>query len=258
MPYLPKKDPFITSSGAQIYYQGPDLAQGCFPALIYFALSAVSSLYEDPYNQPVIALSSNPIRIFSWNLPFHEPNHNPHEAMKKWTLTFRDHPSYFSEFIDRCIQNINDLIEQGFIDADHLAVAGLSRGGFIATYLAAHDYRIRTVLGFAPLTRFSPSLIEEFGLFPLSLYESIALSNLAPHLFHKSFRFYIGNHDTRVGTDSCFEFIKTLADTSFSHGIRSPEVELIIYPSIGHKGHGTPPYIFQEGANWIRTKLIKD
>jgi len=64
--------------------------------------------------------------------------------------------------------------------------------------------------------------------------------------------YLIGNYDTRVGTEKCFQTIQELTEASIEAGIRTPPVELIIGPSIGHKGHGTPPERFKAGIDWLR------
>lgn len=253
MPNLTRHPPLTLSSDLPIYYRGPDLSLGPLPALIYFALSGEESLYIDPFNQPVAALSQLPIRVFSWDLPFHGPQFELKEAIHKWIEALTHDPHFLDHFIEKSLQNLNDLIENHWIQPSHLAVAGLSRGAFIATSLAAKDPRIETVLGFAPMTQIH--FLEEFQA--LSTHrETIQLSHLVESLIHKSVRFYIGNRDHRVNTDSCFQFIRLLADTAFVKGVRSPPAELIIYPSIGHKGHGTPPEIFQSGVDWMIKKLL--
>lgn len=246
-PLLPKQ------GGLPIYYLGPDLELGPLPAVLFFALSAQMSLFEDPFNQAVLKLSQQGVRVFSWDLPFHGPGLDPHDAMRHWAHAFIHNPSFIPDFLDLCQQNLNFLIDEGFIDSEHLGVAGLSRGGFIAAHLAARDSRIKTVLGFAPLTQ--PEPLEEFKSFPGLTFDKISLTTLADKLIHTRLRFYIGNHDMRVGTHACFNFIHRLAEVAYNHGMRSPAAELIIYPSIGHKGHGTPPRIFQDGANWIKACL---
>ena len=238
--------------GGRIYYQGPELSQGPLPAIIFFALSAKMSLFEDPFNQAVLHCAGHPIRIFSWDLPFHEDGIEPKEAMFKWMTEMKEDPHFIDRFLSQCDSHLSFLIQQNYITPDRIAVAGLSRGSYMATQVAAHDKRITTILGFAPLTQSVPYENNEDP----SIYEPLSLSHLAPLLIHKHLRFYIGNHDQRVGTDLCFEFIKTLTETAFQSGIRSPSVELIIYPSIGHKGHGTPPYVFEEGSNWLKKQLL--
>lgn len=250
---MPHLDPFLPKHGSPIYHHGPDLQLGPLPTVLFFALSAQASLFEDPFNQPVLNLIQQGIRVFSWDLPFHGEGLDPHEAIRQWAHEFIHNPSFIFDFLEVCQLNINYLIEEGFVDLQRLGVAGLSRGGFIATHLAACDSRLKAVLGFAPLTE--PKPLEELKSFPESFVDKVKLSSVADKLIHTRLRFYIGNHDIRVGTDSCFHFIHHLSEVAFNHGIRSPTVELVIYPSIGHKGHGTPPHIFHEGANWIRTYL---
>lgn len=230
-----------------IYLHGPEIAAGPLPGIIYFALSGFSTLYIHPYNQPAMILKDAPLRLFSWDLPYHAHDANPKEAIEQWRLEFLKGSSFLDEFLDLSIKNISFLIEQEILIADKVGVMGLSRGAFIATHLASKEDRIRSILGFAPLTHPFP---EKNEIHPYSL------SRLSDALTQKSLRFYIGNHDTLVGTASCFEFINGLVETCVERGVRSPAVEMIIYPSIGQKGHGTPPHIFQEGAIWSKDRLL--
>lgn len=246
--------PLIPPYGSPIYYQGVDLQKGTRPAVIFFALSAQMSLFEDPFNPSILRLSEQGIRVFSWDLPFHGPGQNPQDAMYHWAQSYVENPSFIFDFIDLCQINIDYLIAQKLVDPQYLAVAGLSRGAFIATHLAARDPRIKIVLGFAPLTY--PQTLEEIPEMSAQSLEKIALISVVEHLIHVRLRFYIGNRDTRVGTDACYTFIQALTEIDFTKGIRSPPVELMIYPSIGHKGHGTPSSIFYEGADWLKQQLI--
>lgn len=240
-------------NGLPISHQGSPLEAGTQPAVIYFALSAHMSLFVDPFNQPVLRLCQQGIRVFSWDLPFHEAEKDPHDAMRQWEQEFKNCPSFIDKFIDQSLENIHYLIEQGFVNPSRLAVAGLSRGGFMAAHLAAREKRIKTVVGFAPLTE--PKFLED-SQSSSNNDQKITLTSLVHHLLHTRLRFYIGNHDTRVSTDACYHFIQALTTSAFNQGIRSPLTELIIYPSIGYKGHGTPPFIFHDGADWITKHLL--
>jgi alpha-beta hydrolase superfamily lysophospholipase len=245
----------MTLDGPSIYYHGADIAEGLKPAILYFALSAEMSLYDDPFNQPVLEWAKNGIRVFSWDLPFHAKGMDPHQAMQHWAEEFAHNPLFLNHFIEACQKNIQFLIDLHLVDQASLAVAGLSRGGFIAAHLAAQNPHLKQVLGFAPLT--APQPIEELQSRSLEKFNEIALTKLADRLSDKQVRCYIGNHDIRVGTDACYAFIKTLTEQAFAKGIRSPQAELIIYPSIGHRGHGTPPHIFLDGARWLIDQLLK-
>ena len=85
--------------------------------------------------------------------------------------------------------------------------------------------------------------------------EKQALIHLVEQLVGKNLFFFIGNRDKRVGTRECYQFIEALTEASYAHGLRSPPVQLKIYPSIGHKGHGTPPEIFRAGSTWLANIL---
>ena len=74
---------------------------------------------------------------------------------------------------------------------------------------------------------------------------------------HRKLRFYIGNCDQRVGTRNCFDFVDKLSSAMFEARNRSPSVELIISPSIGFQGHGTPKHIFHRGAQWLAEQLVQ-
>lgn len=233
-----------------ICYTGPDFDKGPLPALIYFSLSKEESLSLDPYNQPVQFIKDKGYRVFSFTLPFHDAKYDRKDAMKLLLGALEENPQFFFSFLKDCSDEVNRLIEEKIIDKNHVSTAGLSRGAFFATHLSAINDHIKTILGFAPLT--SLDFLEESKI-NLNI-NSLNLKNLCDKLKTKHLRFYIGNHDTRVGTKECFDFINELTITAYNQGIRSPNVELIIGKSIGHKGHGTPQKVFEDGINWLLLK----
>lgn len=234
-----------------IAYVGPDFKLGKLPAVVYFSLSKEDSLGLDPYNQPVQFLQGKGTRVFSFTLPGHGEGFDNKQGMQFWADALAKNPKFFSDFIEECSQVIDRLILKEIIDPENLSVAGLSRGSFIAVHLAAINPNIKTILGFAPLTFLDH--LHEFH--PEFDYKPYNLNGLIDKLIGKALRFYIGNHDTRVGTAKTFNFIKELSDKSYVSGIRSPQVELIITPSVGQHGHGTLPHTFQDGITWLLSKL---
>jgi hypothetical protein len=237
-------------NGPPVYFTGPSLSFGKMPALFYFSLSGHASLCTDPYNQPVAFLSSRPMRIYSLTLPGHEQESHFTHAIKYWAEQIKQGNNIIQQFTEQVIQTTNYLIANGWIDAEKIAVAGLSRGAFIASHIAAQDPRIQWILGFSPLTKLTYA--SEFSsLQENPLAKSLNLQNLTNQLIGRQLRFYIGNRDVRVGTENCFEFISGLAEVSYNHEVRSPPVELIINPSQGRHGHGTLPDVFQDGASWL-------
>ncbi len=241
-------------SGISLYHTGPCASEGPLPSLFYFALSGPDTLCLDPFNQPVQFLQGKKIRVFSLTLPGHEDGLPPTEAMGLWAKDLENGTNCVGNFVAQALTAIEFAIKAGLIDPDKLAIAGLSRGGFLAAHVAAHCEKIRHLAAFAPLTRLSK--IKEFSaLSDHPLVRSLDLENLAPALSNRHIRLYIGNRDTRVGTTDCFDFAMSLVKDAHEKKIRSPQIELIITPSIGQMGHGTSPEIFAQGAEWILAKL---
>lgn len=219
------------------FFVGPSLDEGPLPALFYFALSAKDSLQTDPYNQPVQFLKGLPIRVFSMSLPDHETT-SPEKAMGVWAEKMKKG----EELIPPFIQEVKETIEALKPHITNIATAGLSRGAFIACHVAAVCPEISHILGFAPLTR-------------LDYAPHLNLETLTPHLYNRNLRFYIGNFDTRVGTEYAFTFIHALAQEANKHRVRNAPIEMIIGPSTGFQGHGTLPPVFQAGVDWIKEAL---
>jgi len=229
----------LKKANADTFFAGPPLEEGPMPALFYFALSAKDSLTKDPYNQPIQFLNGEPIRIFSLTLPCHENEFPPEKAMGVWKEKMESGVNLIPPFIEKVEKNFSML--KAHITT--CATAGLSRGGFIACHVAAKIPEINHVLGYAPLTR-------------LDYAPELNLETLTPKLYRKKVRFYMGNHDTRVGTEHGFSFIHRLATAASSHRVRNAPIEMIIGPSIGHQGHGTAPHVFQSGVNWLKQELL--
>lgn len=237
-----------TPDGTNMYWTGPSLSKGKLPALFYFALSGEESLCLDPFNQPVAFLSKEEIRIFSLTLPAHGEGFDKMHALTYWNRELDENHNIISNFLQKVIASIDYLIGEKYIDPKYLAVGGLSRGGFIATHVAAIHSSVRTLLAFSPMTHLDSKS---------SLACSLNLPHLVDHLARPtlSTRFYIGNFDTRVGTDKCFSFIHKLSEKAMQKKIRPPPIEMIISPSIGNKGHGTSTEVFYDGACWVKNQL---
>ena len=233
--------------GVALYHTGPPLDHGPLPSIFYFALSGPDSLTLDPYNQPVQFLSEKWIRFFSLTLPAHESGLSPHNALSVWADDMQKQIDVLGDFFDQAKQAVDFTVKQRFVDPHKLGIAGLSRGAFIAAHLAARDPRFQTMLAFAPLTKLEKA--KEFSAMQEHpLVKALDAFALAPLLADRRIRFYIGNKDTRTDTHSCYEFAMHLVQTS---SLRSPQIELIMSPSIGQMGHGTSPEIFRQGAEWL-------
>lgn len=235
-----------------LYHIGPPLDHGPLPSFFYFALSGSDSLCLDPFNQPVQFLLGlgKMIRIFSITLPGHEANLPPENAIQVWAEDIARGLDPIGSFLDSVSAAVDFAIRERFADPKKMGIGGLSRGGFIASHVAARDERFRFLLGFAPLTRLS--LLKEFSsMQDHPLVNNLDVVNLSASLADRHSKFYIGNRDTRVGTRECFNYAMSLVEAADTRKIRTPQIECVITPSIGRDGHGTSPEVFQQGALWM-------
>jgi predicted esterase len=245
---------FEVDPHTSVAYVGPHLSEGPLPALFYFSLSDQDSLCLDPFNQPVAYLSALPMRIFSMTLPGHENNLPPTQALHFWAEQIASGNNIIDAFVEKVRRAIHALIHQEALISDRVAVAGLSRGAFLAAHAAAAIDTFQWVLGFAPLTKLSYA--KEFqALHNHPIVLSLDLEHLADRLSHRKVRFYIGNCDARVSTRHCFDCLEKFTQKALENKVRSPQMELIIGPSIGRDGHGTSLKVFHTGAQWIAEEL---
>lgn len=236
-----------------LYHRGPPLDYGPLPSLFYFSISGPDSLSLDPFNQPVQFLQGEMIRIFSLTLPGHEEGLLAKDAMKLWADDMQKGRNCVAEFLDVAQKALWFAIREKFIDPSKLGAAGLSRGAMIAAHLAAREEKFRYLVGFAPLTRLC--YIREFeNLLENPIANQLDLVHLADQLGERHIKLYIGNEDTQVGTRECFDFLEALVQKKKQ---KVSQAELLIYPSIGRMGHGTPPEIFKQGAQWLLQNLTR-
>ena len=243
-------DSFETAKGTTIYHLGPPLSQGALPTVFYFALTGEESLSLQPFAQVPLFLSSKNFRVFSLTLPYHKEKLSHMKSMEKWAEALSEGTDFISPFIEDCLDAIDFVIKEGFTDPKRLATAGISRGGYIASLLGAKESRVSFILGFAPVTDLTT--LQRFDFMKNDPYSIVAIKD---QLVSKQIKYYIGNRDERVGTERCFESLLSVIDAAAKTGIRSPRIELVMYPSIGYKGHGTPDKAFIDGATWLSNKF---
>lgn len=238
----------ITVGDLELSYLGPKLSEGLLPAIFYFALSAHDTLLLDPYNQPISAIDLTKCRVFSCDLPHHEPPKSPYHAIGEWISEMQQGKKPLELFFDNVFFSINDLIEKKLVDPKQLGFMGLSRGAFVALHIASKFSENVSIVGFSPLLHLTEVKEAKESSFNLDHLDATFIKE---KLFQHTIRLYIGNHDTRVGSKNCANFILDLADKAFLAGIKTPKIELKIFPSIGYMGHGTPKEIFEEGATYL-------
>lgn len=241
------------SSDLAISHIGPPLDQGRLPSVFYYALSASESLDLDPYNQPAVYLAKQGIRVFSIDLPAHGQNLNAVEALQVWADEFSEGEDLLAPLLNKAVSAIEAMLDKGLVIREKIGLMGLSRGGLIASHVAAR-FDVRATVGFAPMTELTYA--KEFKKDRTNPKATqYNLMNHTEALCEKKIRYYIGNRDLRVGTDKCFAFIEAMANKAYEKGSRSPPSEMIISPSIGHLGHGTSKSTFEAGAHYLGMQL---
>lgn len=249
-----KYQEIVLENNLSLSWIGPPLEEGMLPAFFYFSLGGKQSLTLDPFHQIVCFLASPSLRIFSFDLPFHEEQRDPVLAPKKWAEVLEKGEDPFSSFFEAAEKIFSFLLQKQSIAKKTTAIGGLSRGAFFALHLSAkHD--LPYILGLAPMTQL-PYLKEFHSLSSEPILQRYDLFFLSPILAFKKIRFFMGNRDKRVGTEACFHLFQQYVETAFEQKIRSPQMELFLYPSVGHLGHGTSLSIFQQGANWVHQCLF--
>lgn len=232
-------------SDLEIGWLGEDLSAGELPAFFYFALSLEDTLLKPPFNTPASFLTTAQARIFSATLPFHQQGQNEQRTLDRWIER-----ESFSPFLETYLEHLADAIHSLFPFYDELHLVGLSRGAWICLQLVKRlekrGVSPNSLTFFAPLCDFDLLLPEN------SLIKKEDFSCLNLDLSKQALWMSVSCQDTRVDTAKSLALFQRqqLYDPK---GLR--EHRLILYPPIGHKGHGTPNEIFQEGAQWLLSRV---
>jgi len=151
-------------------------------------------------------------------------------------------------------KQVNDVVEHlivsGVADPARIAVAGTSRGGFMAFHAAAGNPRIRVVAAFAPVTDLI-ALSEFAGQEQNPLVRRLALLNAAEKLADRAAWIMIGDHDECVGTDHAAAFAKALTQAAAKKKLEA-RVDLHVVPV---PGHASFPEWHDQAARWFLSIL---
>jgi poly(3-hydroxybutyrate) depolymerase len=153
--------------------------------------------------------------------------------LEAWNARVGAGDALLVDFIRQAQHLLDWMIEQGYVDPRRIAVAGTSRGGFLAFHLAAADTRFGWVGGISPVTDLC--LLREFAACPRpAAAAALAVEHLVPRLAGRPVWISIGNNDTRVGTDAAVRFARRLAAAGATEGGDAP-VELLVHSTPGHR-----------------------
>lgn len=172
------------------------------------------------------------------------------EGLQVWRSRLDRNEDFVAPFVQRSRTVLDHLIEQRRTDPKRIAVAGTSRGGYLALHVAAANPQISAVALFSGVTELT--VLGEFkGLESHALTRSLAVANLADALAGRPIWHCIGNQDMRVGTTEAFAFFRLLVNRGHALHGRAP-VELHIMESEGHR---TPAGAWSLAADWLLRQL---
>jgi dienelactone hydrolase len=222
------------------------------PTLFVFASGIEPTINSPDYNLVGFRLAEQGYLCVTLDLPCHgkDGKEGEPEGLAGWRHRLDRGDDLVAGFTARCTKVLDHLVAQGYSDPARVAVAGTSRGGFIALHWAAAEPRVRCAAAFSPVTELL-ALTEFAGTKAEARAKALDLQNLAPRLAGRPVWVRIGNHDERVGTERAIAFTRKLVQASIEQKKPAP-VELRVTPT---PGHTTLPDAHEEAATWVAATL---
>ena len=175
---------------------------------------------EGSFDSPTLKPYAGRARIVPFSLPWHGD-------LDEWATKLKSG----GDLISAAVADLSKTLDS--LDIKECGIIGISRAGFIAAHLAAHEKRIKHVALIAPVTRLSE--LREFRTTPRTLTDPLDLIHLADRL--PSVWCRIAHNDDRVGTAACIKFAKACRTVDFKINDAN--------------GHESRPKDYQEAADWL-------
>jgi dienelactone hydrolase len=231
-------------SGAEVR----SLANGPAPTLLMLAASGEGTLQTKEFRRLGILLAERGWKVVSLDLPCHGADRRKGEPaeLAGWAARASVGEDIVLPFRQRADEVLRYLVTTGVADSNRIAVAGISRGGFMAFQAAAGNPLLRAVVAFAPVTDLL-ALREFAGQQKNEVAQRLALTNVADALADRASWLVIGNSDERVGTDKVVAFARALTNAARQRRL-PPQVTLQIVPT---PGHSSQPEWHDQAAAWL-------
>lgn len=226
------------------------------PTLFFFAGAAKATLLSNDYAKCGHHLMKDGVLLVGIDIPAHGDDvrkDEPPGGINGWRYRLEKGEDPIRPFTKKVSEVLDYLVKEGYSDPKRVGAAGTSRGGFIASHVAAADVRFQTIVEFAPVTDLLA--VSEFkGLEKHAMTTGLHVSQLADKLAGRSFWFCIGNNDERVSTDETIAFTRKLVRAAAAKKAKL-DVFLAVTPTPGHSIHKTA---HDEAAVWLRERLQRD
>jgi dienelactone hydrolase len=226
------------------------------PALLLtFATDRNTSLTTRPYCLSAEYFLANGHRAASFDLPAHGDRVDQYGGqISGMRNAFVAGVDPFAMFAEDGKAVIDECIHRGLATAGRIAIAGTSRGGYMALRLLAADSRIAAGAGYAPVTDWRD--LTEFAEDKSSDgVAGLRLSNFVSGMAKKHVFVAIGRTDTRVSTKSCEQFVAALkaaiADASQAE-------KLVSFQLTDDPGHTLGPKWYGMGREFLLKSLTKE
>lgn len=219
------------------------------PAIIMLQGSLESVLAEPLFTETARILARRGYVAVVLDAPAHGDDARPGEPkeLAAWSARVDAGEDFVAPFVERARKVLDALVRDGLIDPRRLAVAGTSRGGFLAFHLAAAEPRFRCVGGIAPVTDLR-QLREFKACVHPERAAALGVDRLAPRLAGRPAWISIGNRDERVGTDAAIACSRALV----AAGGENAPVELRVHSRAGHRSTVRDHELL---AAWVEAQL---
>jgi esterase FrsA len=223
------------------------------PTLFFFAGAATSTLLSGDFTKCGHLLMKDGVLLVAIDIPAHGDDvrkGEPPGGINGWRHRLEKGEDPIRPFTKKVSKVLDYLVKEGYTDPKRVGAVGTSRGGFIASHVAAADPRFQAIVQFAPVTDLLA--VREFkGLEKHALTTGLHVTHLTYKLAGRSFWFCIGNNDTRVSTDETIAFTRKLVRAAEAKKAKL-DVYLVVAPTPGHTIHKTA---HDEAATWLRQRL---
>jgi dienelactone hydrolase len=230
-----------------------EVAAGPAPTLVLLANTIEGTLGDAYYRQAggVLGAAGVDPRFLcvSIDLPCHglELRKGEPAELAGWRHRLEHGADPIADVARRLAAVLDHLVATGRTDASRIAVAGTSRGGFMALHVAARDPRLTCVVAYAPVIDLA-ALREFAGAESLPAVRAADLHGAAGTLAGRPVWMAIGADDRRVDTRRAVSFAAAVRAATVAAGC-SDRLTLIVDPET--TGHTTPAGAAERSAAWI-------